>query len=107
LGRWVKTQRIKYKQGKLSKERIRRLERIGFVWRRHDTAWDEMYQKLVRFKDAHGHCDVPTKWNVDRQLGRWVATQRARKKTLKKERIRRLDEIGFGWRHKVMDKILL
>ncbi len=98
LAGWVKTQRARYKQGKLSKERIQKLERIGFVWRRHDTAWDEMYQRLVRFKDAHGHCDVPTKWNVDRQLGRWVAIQRTRKNILKKKSVRRLDEIEFRWK---------
>ncbi len=95
---WVKTQRNRYKQGKLSKERIQKLEGIGFVWRRHETAWNEMYQRLVRFKNAHGHCNVPTKWNVDRQLGRWVAIQRTRKNTIKKERIRRLNEIGFRWK---------
>ena len=32
LGRWVSNQRDKYKKGKLSVERIQRLETIGFVW---------------------------------------------------------------------------
>jgi hypothetical protein len=34
LGRWVGSQRSKYRKGKLSEDRIKRLEDIGFVWTR-------------------------------------------------------------------------
>ena len=32
LGNWVRTQRLRKKQGKLSAERIRRLDMLGFIW---------------------------------------------------------------------------
>jgi DNA-binding NarL/FixJ family response regulator len=32
LGNWVRTQRVKQRQGKLSAERIRRLDLLGFTW---------------------------------------------------------------------------
>ncbi len=32
LGTWVTAQRAKYRNGKLSDDRIKRLEDIGFVW---------------------------------------------------------------------------
>ena len=32
FGRWVNTQRMRFKNGKLSPERQRRLDALGFVW---------------------------------------------------------------------------
>jgi hypothetical protein len=32
LGNWVRTQRTRRRQGKLSEERIRKLDELGFVW---------------------------------------------------------------------------
>ncbi len=99
LAKWVVVQRKRYRQGQLSKERIQQLQEIGFVWRRHQTAWIEMYEKLLRYKEALGDCNVPVEWKVDSKLGRWVMTQRRRKRlgSLAADRIRRLDEIGFRW----------
>ena len=99
LGRWVVVQRERYKQGRLSKERIQQLQEIGFVRRRHQIAWIEMYEKLLRYKEAFGDCSVPYNWKVDPKLGRWATTQRRRKRQgkLAEDRIRRLDEIEFRW----------
>ena len=60
LARWVMTQRQMHRKGKLSPDRIQRLEAIGFIWCRQEHAWDEMYQRLVRYKSAHGDCNVPS-----------------------------------------------
>ena len=46
LATWVRLQRPVKKSGKLSKERIRRLEQIGFVWNPFDAQWDERYEEL-------------------------------------------------------------
>jgi Helicase associated domain len=36
-----------------------------------------MFQRLVAFKSAHGHCKVPKGYAEDRQLARWVERVRA------------------------------
>jgi hypothetical protein len=32
LGKWIASQRIKYRTGQLAKEKIKQLEGIGFIW---------------------------------------------------------------------------
>jgi DNA-binding TFAR19-related protein (PDSD5 family) len=62
------------------------------------VSWDEMYGRLVKFKEREGHCWVKIDDEEDGlKLGRWVSKQRGNKYTLTPERIQRLDEIGFVW----------
>ena len=59
--RWVKRQRHQYnlmtekKTSTLTGERIRLLEKIGFVWNCLDTAWQQLYKELCIFKMRTGH----------------------------------------------------
>jgi len=86
-----------YRKGRLSPDRIQRLEAIGFIWCRQEHAWDEMYRRLVKYKKAHGDCNVPLGWQEDLQLGSWVVKQRYRRKKglLRKDRMRKLGVIGM------------
>jgi hypothetical protein len=72
--------------------------------------WDKMFEKLIAFRESHGHCLVPNRYDVDRSLGAWVSAQRRHYKAnmenlgrgkhytpLTLERVRRLEEIGFAW----------
>lgn len=69
--------------------------------------WTEMYQRLVKFKEANGHCLVPNRYPEDKKLGAWVSAQRRHYKILtsgKKEstpmtleRAQKLIDIGFDW----------
>ena len=148
LGSWVSEQRTTYKgvssgvsdlkfvvehekltirlflpQGKLSKERQKHLEEIGFDYGMpSDERWQQMYNQLVKYKSDHGHCNVST---GDGSLGHWVNKQRQAYKgvssgvsdlkfvvehekltirlflpqgKLSKERQKRLEEIGFQWK---------
>ena len=62
------------------------------------VSWDEMYGRLVRFREREGHCRVPTFHRENNfTLGQWVSTQRGAKDKLSEERHRRLDEVGFIW----------
>jgi len=101
LGIWVSCQRSR-QQGKLSQERIRKLEKIGFDWgtsRRAGKSWEARYAELLRYKQAHGNCDVPNRWKEDPKLGKWVSSQRLLKQQgeLSRERMWMLEEIGFNW----------
>ena len=68
---------------RLTDDRLRRLESIGFEWkvknkmkRYYDKQWDQMFQRLLQFKEANGHCRVPKRYAADTKLGTWVHTQR-------------------------------
>jgi len=83
LGRWIVNQRSLKKKLELSKDRIQRLDELGFVWKRQEAFWDEMFSSLVQFKNIHGHCFVPERWRENPKLGNWVLIQRSLKKKLK------------------------
>jgi len=99
LARWVMTQRQMYRKGKLSEDRIGRLEAIGFIWCRQEHTWNEMYQRLIKYREAHGDCEVPSEWKENPQLGSWVVKQGywGKKGLLKEDRIKKLDEVGVWW----------
>lgn len=102
LGRWVKKQRSRKSKGSLQQDRIDRLEKLNFVWDRHQDQWEDRYAQLRAFHRKHGHCNLPksNKKNKEEQrLEVWVSKQRMRRKgrILPQDRIERLDEIGFVW----------
>merc|ERR1712032_813137 len=99
LANWVDNQRTNYKNKAISVDRIDRLESIGFVWYLCDVKWDEMFQRLVDYKNECKSADVPTRYKADPKLGQWVDKRRTqyRKKELSEDRIDRLESIGFVW----------
>ena len=103
LGPFVNSMRTKKTNGELSHHRIDLLESIGFQWAVRDTAnveaWENRFAELQMFKSRHGHCKVPSEWEENPQLGRWVSFQRQKRQggKLDLERQHRLEEIGFDW----------
>ncbi len=97
LATWVHNQRAR--KGRLSEERVARLEALGFEWDPARADWEEMFQALVAFKENQGHCGVPAKRSENPQLGTWVSTRRRdfRKGRLSEERVVRLEALGFEW----------
>ena len=81
LGKWVHKQRcnqrvsLKSDTTKLSKERIALLDSIDFVWivNARKVDWEGQFDSLLRYKRAHGHCNV---CHQDGVLGEWVSEQR-------------------------------
>ena len=66
-------------------------------WPRLGTARDKNYAELVAFKEAHGHCNLPKNKSFLAKLGSWCAIQRLSKARLTRERLARLEAIGFSW----------
>jgi hypothetical protein len=125
LGQWVSRQRTlkkKLDRGEPCEgmynpaARVAELEALGFDWERsrkcHDAGWEILLTKLVAYKAAHGHCNVPFPWPEDPALGNWVNKQRRGKKKLDltgwtkrswpcegmtAARAARLDAVGFEW----------
>ena len=103
LGRWVNTQRKAFKNGKLSDERVRKLDDIGFEGeprkKNEHVSWTTRYDQLVSYKAEHGNCNVPQYYEANKSLGNWVHSQRTAFKVgkLSEDRVRKLNGIGFGW----------
>ena len=96
LGIWVGTQRAYRKTGKLTQDRIDKLESIGFIWDISEYLWLEKIEMLKKYKKKHKHCYVRQK---EKTLGSWVNMQRRLyyKGELSQEKIEQLDSIGFVW----------
>ena len=112
LGKWVARHRTEYrlyqegKKAKITRERIAKLNEIGFQWDVNEAAWEEKLAELVAYKEAYGDCNVPNKFKENEQLGKWVARHRTqyrfyqggKKSHMTEERIAKLDDIGFKWK---------
>jgi superfamily II DNA or RNA helicase len=96
LGIWVRTQR-KAKTS-MTEEKIEMLNSIGFVWDALEEVWIKGFALLSAYKEANGDCVVSQSYKVDGfNLGRWVGVQRLNKTSLTKERLDKLNSLGFVW----------
>lgn len=99
LSQWVSVQRGKFQQNKIPDSRKILLEDIGFIWNVFKDKWYVQYEKLVKFKGIHGHCNVPNPFIEDKTLGTWVSIQRKYNKNNKMSQENKdlLEKIGFTW----------
>lgn len=108
----------------LTRERKEKLDNLGFVWcvrmKQFDDQWDEMFRQLIQYREKHGDCLVPSRYEENVRLGKWVETQRyeytKRKRAeqtgvtqaakcttfsrLTADRQLKLESIGFEWKVK-------
>jgi superfamily II DNA or RNA helicase len=96
LAVWVRNQRAA--RYKLSDERRKKLDELGFAWDPYSQDWDEWYGRLKSYKDRFGDCRVPKNYLENgHKLASWVRNQRLTRDTLSEERKKKLDELGFEW----------
>jgi len=83
LGTWCHHQRKQFKlfrQGKhsqITSERIEKLNELNFEFDPFVSKWHQAYELLMKFKQEHGHCRLPTNYTVnDVNLWNWVMCQR-------------------------------
>ena len=96
LAAWMQNQRS-YRD-KLSNDRLKQLNSIGFTWDIFAEQWEYAFTELKKFVKREGHCNVPTYHEQDDlKLGRWVSTQRLEYKELSRDKITRLNSLGFVW----------
>jgi hypothetical protein len=100
----------------LTPERVDLLNFLGFTWtiRSRDAlgeSWNQRFQELRQFKQEHGHCLVPSRYDKNPELGIWVGTQRSQYRlfmraretgqsvstNMNDDRIRELEDLGFVW----------
>jgi hypothetical protein len=58
-----------------------------------------MFERLRKYKEEHGNCLVPRRYEEDAELTEWGATQRSisTNDKMKQERRDKLSSIGFAW----------
>lgn len=106
LGIWCLNQRFNLPN--MPRERIEKLDALSFTWNyntrsSNEEAWDAKYRSLLAYVDEHGHANVP---KSNEPLSCWVRKQRyeygkfvkRQKSQITRERIRKLQEVGFAFR---------
>ena len=94
---------VKGKSQVLTKDIIKRLNDIGFLWSIFtpiSKAFEEKLLELEDFKSKFGHCDVRKSYPGYESLSTWCNRMRRElqpKGRLTKEKIKRLNDIGFQW----------
>ena len=79
LGHWVQYQRRAGSQRRNAGQ-TQKLEELGFRWNTTKRQmWEVRFWELNKFKEAHGHCNVPK--GHPGGLGRWVERQRSKKES--------------------------
>ena len=101
LGEWIVYNRQRYLGGKLTQNRIERLEAIGMVWSTSNDLWEQNYAAATQYYLEHGDLEVPIKYETPSGfgLGVWLGAQRAAHKAgeLPQEQVERLDALGMDW----------
>jgi superfamily II DNA or RNA helicase len=103
LGVFVSHQRVFYKKGVLSPERIAELESLGMAWDKKDANWFAKYRACQHYI---AHVGPISQVNANgpsyrgQAIGRWLHHQRQlhKKGLLEPARKRLLDEIGVVWK---------
>jgi hypothetical protein len=98
LYNWIIYQRKLYWKDKLDGDKLSELISMGVDMRNKTlNHWEIMFDKLISFKQEHGHLNVSNTFNKDDQLFNFVKGLRRGKGTISEERREKLDKIGFNW----------
>ena len=96
LGRWCLEQRQQKKINCLSRDRIKKLDEIGFVFDLLENEWNRRYKQYKRYIKETKTSYIPRRFIYEEEkLGAWVDTQKKRYKEgkISKERINKLLEL--------------
>ena len=126
LGAWMCRQRVTRRRGKLSQERIDRLNKLPFSWSGTEVEYDKVehhgwenahpnqftkewhakLKELIKYKEKFGHFGVHRGYN--KSLTQWIFRQRRlyAEGLLCKERVSELNSIGFAWRTRTSNALL-
>ena len=99
LGSWATNQRVSYNANRLSDERQKKLNQIGFIWSLFEQRWEAGFNELLKYIEIFGHSNVPSSYVSESKfnLGTWCyyTKIKAQKKKLSDEKIKKLADIDF------------
>ena len=97
---WLRAQRARKRIGKLSDERIEKMESIGFIWDKNQVFWEAGFDHAMAYRKEHGSLMIPPKYVCADgfKLGGWIVNQKTRLKkgTLSPEKVEKLRGIGVS-----------
>ncbi|GAB3861685.1 helicase associated domain-containing protein [Dactylosporangium cerinum] len=102
LGQFIVAQRMLYKRGTLTTDRITALEAVGIIWDSREHRFNLGLTAARRYHRTHGDLHAPSSYQTSDgfRLGVWLQKQRDKLHagTLTTDRIRALDEVSPTWR---------
>lgn len=101
---WIEHQKEKKRNGKLSSERIGRLNELGIVWN-NEPPWEIGFRHAKEYFDSYGNLLAESKYICadGYKLGNWLTNQRSlyrsndSQRKLSEDKIKRLNSIGMVW----------
>ena len=99
LASWINSQRQRYKNSKLSEDRIKMLQEIDYwSWDPHEDAWNKGFSDLMNYVEKFGTADVSSNYIDDEgnRVGQWVHVQRSERVKISMDRKRLLESLP-GW----------
>ena len=100
LGEWLSRNRQSYKNGKLSPEKITKLNNLHIIWKL-TLSWEDAYKLAVEYYQNHNDIKIPASYITEDgyHLGNWLALNRTkyRKNLLTKEQIQLLEKLKINW----------
>lgn len=107
LGTWLVNQRRQYRLGTLSRNKIKKLEKIGIVWNLLKT-FEESYSLALDYYNKYKTINIPKDYYLDDgyNLGRFIYSQKILKKNgeLSEDKIKLFDDLGIDWSIKEVKK---
>lgn len=101
LGKWLGTQRLKYKDGKLPEHREDLLNQLDIIWNIDVYRWERIYKMAESYYHTHGNLIVKESYVCPEgeTLGKWLSIQRKMRKRdkLYQWQIDKLDNISMIW----------
>lgn len=108
LSRWLTRQKSIYNgriKGTLTQDRIKKLETIGFQWKKkqdiEQEKWMLGYSHAKKYYSENGNLQVPLEYIIDDfKLGNWIKNQRNHAYRLSQDEKTLLNDIGMIWAEK-------
>ena len=99
---WIRTQRERKAEGKLSDEKIRLLNDLNMVWDYRPFHQERMFNELKLYHKQHGNINVCQDTMVSFPDGQfnlygWLLHKRNYRNTLKNEQIEQLESLNIVW----------
>lgn len=100
LAVWAGDQRERYKANKITRERIDKLNSVGFSWDIKADQWEQNFNDYIKFKkEKEREPSTSSKNKSEESIAHWAIVQRVgySRNKLPSNRITKLNSIGFIW----------
>ena len=94
LGKWIRSIRGIYQNGKLPQDVTDQLEKLGMLWKGQRQVWFDRCLELKAFYEKYGHLHIPQE---QAELRKWFTSQRGiyRRAGFSAEKVKFLEENGI------------